>query len=195
MAVCHWRGRSSEGRALLEGDHLLFRGDFRLKLPFADLRGIAAAAGRLSLAVADGTVELELGLKAEDWAARIRNPKTVLDKMGIGPGTAVTLMGAAPDPDLAAALDRAGVGSVPPGAEGGVIVLSAAGRGDLSAVPSAADALGPKGALWIVYPKGGRVITQADIFAAGKGAGLVDTKVCAVSAASTALRFIRRKAG
>ncbi len=193
--VCHWQGRSSAGKALLEGDHLLFRGDFRLKLPFADLTGIAAAAGRLRLAAQDGVAELELGPKAEDWANRIRNPKTVLDKLGIGPGVPVTVAGTPLDPDLTAALVRSGIVPVPAGATGGVTLLAAAVAADLAAVSAAADALGPKAALWIVYPKGGRDITQADVFSAAKGAGLVDTKVCAVSDVCTGLRFVRRKAG
>lgn len=44
--VCHWQDRSSAGKTLLESDHLLFRGDFRLMLRFADLTTLPVAAGR-----------------------------------------------------------------------------------------------------------------------------------------------------
>lgn len=194
-AVCHWQGRSAAGKAHLEGDHLLFRGDFRLRISFASLTGVAVEEGRLRLLMADGTAELELGAKAADWAERIRNPKSVLDKLGIGPGVPVTLLGAPADPALTAALAKAGIEPGPAGLDGGVILLTAAVAADLAAVADAAAGLGPKAALWIVYPRGRRDITQADVFAAGKGAGLVDTKVCAVSPTATALRFVRRKAG
>ena len=49
-------------------------------------------------------------------------------------------------------------------------------------------------AVWVVYPKGLKTITQNDVIKAGRAAGLVDTKVCSFSATHTALRFKRRKA-
>ena len=47
--------------------------------------------------------------------------------------------------------------------------------------------------LWIVYPKGRKEITEAQVFAHGKGIGLVDVKVCKFSDELTALKFVRRK--
>ena len=52
-----------------------------------------------------------------------------------------------------------------------------------------------RGAMWIVYPKGIRAVTQNDVLAAGRALGLLDVKVISFSAARTALRFVapRRK--
>ncbi|HYC03457.1 MAG TPA: hypothetical protein VED40_09205 [Azospirillaceae bacterium] len=197
-AVCHWEGRSSDGRAWLEGDHILFRGDFRLKLMLADIRAAVATNGRLSLTLAAGTAALDLGTKAQDWADRIRNPRTLVDKLGFRPGQRIELLGAAPDPVLLEELSRAGLAAAPAAAPSPGVdwaVLTAASPGELDAVPGIAAALAPAGGLWIVHPKGkGSPVPQERVFEAGRGAGLVDTKICAVSAASTALKFVRPKA-
>lgn len=49
-------------------------------------------------------------------------------------------------------------------------------------------------ALWIVYPKGVRAVTQQDVREAGLAAGLVDVKVVRFSDTHTALRFVARRA-
>jgi hypothetical protein len=53
QCTARFKGESSEGKALLESDHLLFRGSFRLKIPFKDLKGVSAEGGALTLQFAD----------------------------------------------------------------------------------------------------------------------------------------------
>ncbi len=189
-----WNGITSNGKAMLEGDHLLLRGDVRVKLMLADLTASAVDGDGLVLTTPDGTLSLALGAaKAADWLHRIQNPKTVLDKLGFKPGQRVALRGQAPDPVLAAELSRGGV-TGDAGDDADLVLLVAGAVGDLSAVAGLSASLRPKSGLWIIYPKGRRDITQEDVFAAGRGAGLVDNKVCAVSPTHTALKFVRRKA-
>jgi hypothetical protein len=45
-------------------------------------------------------------------------------------------------------------------------------------------------ALWIIYPKGRRDISEGDVFAAGHKAGLTDIKVLGFSPTHTALKFV-----
>jgi hypothetical protein len=45
-------------------------------------------------------------------------------------------------------------------------------------------------ALWIVYPKGQKQITENDVLAAGRKSGLKDVKVVGFSATHTALKFV-----
>jgi hypothetical protein len=48
--------------------------------------------------------------------------------------------------------------------------------------------------IWIVYRKGpGQAVNETAVRAAGLAAGLVDTKVAAVSAVFTAMRFNHRR--
>lgn len=42
----HLNQQSSEGKALLETGYVLFRGDFRVKVPFQNIFRVTAAGGR-----------------------------------------------------------------------------------------------------------------------------------------------------
>lgn len=189
-----WQGATSPGKALLEGDHLLFRGEFRVRMPFVDLIAADVAGDDLRLTGTDGTLALALGTaRAADWLHRIRNPKSLMDKLGLKPGQKLALVGSTPDPVLVAELARGGFAGDHP-ADGADWVLLVAGiRDDLDPVPGLAAVLASKAGLWIVFPKGRRDITEGDVRAAGRGAGWVDNKVCAVSPTQTALKFVRRK--
>src|ERR1041384_8074346 len=92
---CHasYNGQGSEGRAYLETDHVLFRGDFRVRLPFTMLTAIDAAHGRLHLTTPDGILSLDLGPRAAQWAEKIRNPKSLLDKLGVKAGQRIAVLG------------------------------------------------------------------------------------------------------
>ena len=81
------------GKAYLETDYLLFRGDERVKVAFQDLTSVTAADGVLRLEFAGGPAELELGKAAEKWAEKILHPPSRLDKLGVKAGSTVRLVG------------------------------------------------------------------------------------------------------
>ena len=62
-----YQKRRLTGRALLETDHLLFRGEERLKVPFRELSGVRAEGGVLKLDFPVGPAEFELGAAAATW--------------------------------------------------------------------------------------------------------------------------------
>jgi len=64
----------SEGKALLETDELLFRGDFRVAVPLKGITALDVSDGQLRVEFADGEAIFELGPKAERWAERTKNP-------------------------------------------------------------------------------------------------------------------------
>src|SRR5579862_5798015 len=84
---------TGRGRALLETSEVLFRGAFRLKIPFQDIRALEAADGKLRIEFSGGSALFHLGDAARQWAARIRNPPSRLDKLGVKPGMKVRLIG------------------------------------------------------------------------------------------------------
>src|SRR5262244_2488072 len=84
-----YRKRRLAGKAYLETDYLLFRGDERVKIALKDLKSVKAAAGMLVLDFDGGPAKLELGKAAE----KILHPPSRADKLGIKPGLAVRLMG------------------------------------------------------------------------------------------------------
>ncbi|MCX6621106.1 MAG: hypothetical protein NTY38_08500, partial [Acidobacteria bacterium] len=147
-AACHatWNGAGSPGKALLESDHVLFRGEFRVKLAIPDLTRVEASGGRLALASAEGTLVLELGPEAAKWAAKILHPPSRADKLGIKPGMRISVVGLE-EPDLAA--------TGGPGLTGcDLVFFAVAVSRELATLPGHRDRMNPEGALWIVYPKG-----------------------------------------
>jgi hypothetical protein len=179
-------GRTLEGRALLETDHLLFRGTERLKIPFRDLTGVAAASGVLRLDWGGGRAELELGAAAEKWAHKILDPPSLLDKLGIKAGVTIRLQGRF-DAGFSHELKAAGAEAA--GKLADLIFLAASGTADLARIPGLARKLQPAGGLWVIYPKGVETIREIDVIEAGRAAGLKDTKVVRFSATHTGLRF------
>src|SRR5258707_12561322 len=81
--------QTSEGKALLESDHLLFRGEVRCKVFFRDLAKVRVDRGRLSLFGPEGELRLELGKKATVWSEKILHPKSRPVKLGLKAGTQV----------------------------------------------------------------------------------------------------------
>ena len=88
-----WKRQRSGGKALLETESVVFRGEFRVELPFAAILRVGAVRGRLTLASSDGTLVLSLGDQAVRWAAKIRNPPTLADKLGVTGAARVALVG------------------------------------------------------------------------------------------------------
>src|SRR6185295_10254427 len=82
-----------EGEALLESKELIFRGDERLKIPFSEIRSVIADHGTLEITWSGGVAAFDVGAVAERWAAKIRSPKSRLDKLGVKPGQVVAVIG------------------------------------------------------------------------------------------------------
>ena len=184
----------ARGKALLETSEIIFRsedGALRLKLPFAELKSANAGDGQLRLETADGPAVFELGANAAKWCEKILHPKTRLEKLGIKPNAAVSLIG-----NFAADF-LAELRSVTKNVTNGKaaidtewIFFSADTSKDLSQAAKLAKSLKGAGALWIVYPKGQKQITENDVLTAGRRCGLKDVKVVGFSPAQTALKFV-----
>jgi DUF3052 family protein len=186
--------RVSEGTALLETDELVFRGSFRLAVPFRQVESIVAEGGRLALRLPDGKAVFEFddARLAERWAERIRNPKSVLEKLGVKAGWKVAVVGV-DDPGFVKEVETATGHRVLRRAGAGcdAIFLGVDDeRGLAERLAKLRTSLTPDGALWIVRPKGVAAITEAGVMTAGKKAGLVDVKVVRFSDSHTAEKFV-----
>ncbi|HEY1859733.1 MAG TPA: hypothetical protein VGG61_05240, partial [Gemmataceae bacterium] len=73
------------------------------------------------------------------------------------------------------------------------IFLGATAEAELKGIKKLLPSLGSNGALWIVYPKGRKEITELQVLNAGRAAGLSDIKVVSYSSTHTALKFVRPK--
>jgi hypothetical protein len=197
--------RVVEVKALLESDLLILRGEHRARLPFASLDSVEAADGRLLIQDGGEPIVLELGPAAERWAAKIRNPPTLLDKLGVKARQRIAVDREA-DRQLLALLraradlteliltDRDAIRDASVGERLDMVVVQVDRRDDFDALAGAVQAITQAGAIWIVHPKGRADLKDTDVMAAGNLAGLVDNKVARVSDTHSALRFVIPKA-
>ena len=181
-----YQKRTLSGKAYLETDYLLFRGDERLKIALKDLTAAQAEGGLLRLEFPGGPAALELGKAAEKWARKILHPPTRADKLGLKPGLAVRLDGEF-EPGF---LDELRGSAVEGKGKADLVFFAAATACDLARVVKLKSWLKPAGALWVVYPKGVPAIREIQVLEAGRAAGLKDTKVASFSTTHTALRFV-----
>src|SRR4029077_2674420 len=77
----------------LETSELLFRGDFRLKIPFSSIKSARAVDGELLVRTPEGLAVFELGAAAAKWYEKILHPKSRVEKLGVKPGATVLLLG------------------------------------------------------------------------------------------------------
>ncbi len=187
----YFENRTYLVEALLETSELLLRGERRLAIAFDTIESVEAKDGTLSVRFAGGLAELELGADAAKWAEKIRNPKSVLQKLGVKAGQQVSLVHL-DEPSFAAELEQAGaqVSNGRAKKHSDAIFYGANARTELSKLAKLRESLTPNGALWVIRPKGVKEITEGDVMAAGKAAGLVDVKVVRFSDTHTAEKFV-----
>ncbi len=184
-------GKVSAGKALLESEELIFRGEFRLAIPFRAMQSVKAVDGELRVEFPAGTTTFQLGPQAEKWAQKILYPKSLIEKLGVKPGAVVSVLGVSDTSFRRQLRERAAeIAEGKPRQDSDFIFLAAEARKDLSRLRGLARFLKKSGAVWVVYPKGQAQITEAAVLAAGKRAGLVDVKVVSFSSTHTALKFV-----
>jgi hypothetical protein len=192
-----WTG---EGRLLLETDDLVFRGAARLKVPVREIRRVAATDGWLEVTHSGGVARFDLGSAAARWADAIRNPRSLLDKLGVKAGAHVAVVDL-DDPDFVEqlrartphvvvvrsqdALDEARLD---------LVFYDAAEPAALDVLPALRERIAQDGAIWVVSPRGRPEIADVVVMAAARRSGLVDVKVARFSATHTSLKLVIPKA-
>ena len=183
--------QESLGRALLETSEIVFRGDFRLKIPFSTIKSAKAVDGELRLQTAEGLAIFQLGAAAEKWCQKILHPKSRIEKLGVKPGAKVSLLGEFEAEFLreVSGLTKSVIKDKD-AVDSDCIFFAADSKEDLGALSKIAKSMRGATALWIVYPKGQKQITENDVLLAGRKVGLKDVKVVGFSATHTTLKFI-----
>ena len=186
------KGKVTRGHALLETNEVIFRAAgarAAVKLDAATRAAAKVKGGWLELGDA---LALELGADvAAKWLEKIRNPKSVLDKLGVKPGQTATLLGAH-DEAFVASLEKKGLNvtrKLAPGAA--LIFLAVESQKALGQLPAVRGALAPDGALWLIRPKGkGAAVGENETRSASRAAGLVDVKVVGFSDTHSAEKYV-----
>ncbi|CAN5924496.1 hypothetical protein BH11MYX4_BH11MYX4_65810 [soil metagenome] len=184
-------GRILEGTALLEGDSIIFRGGVSLTVKFSEIFKIEANAGWLDLQTGRGLLLFELGPKAAVWAEKIKNPKALVEKLGIDATKKVCVVGKL-DEDLRADLDASGakIAKTARGKDFDAIFLAVASKKDLEKLAGLREMIADDGGIWIVYPKGVPAVTEREVLTAGRTLQLTDNKVAKISETLTSVRFV-----
>jgi len=192
-AACTLRlGRqTSNGKAVLEQNDLIFRGPTRLAIPLKEIASAVARDGALTVRFGKKTAVFEIGSAAARWADRITDPPSRLDNLGVKSGMRIGLTGTAPA-DLIEEIKGRGahVSRTAPPRSADILFYGAERREALDRVSELRAALKPDGALWVIRPKGSAAISESEVMAAGKRAGLVDVKVVSFSPTHTAEKFV-----
>lgn len=186
-----WDGRIVEGTALLETDSLIFRGGATVTLPFAEMWNVEANAGWLEIKSPRGLMLLELGAKAEVWKEKIKNPKGLVEKLGVDAEKKVVVVGKL-DAGLRQELEASGakVAKSARGKDFDLAFVAASAKKDLENIPKARELIKDTGAIWIVYPKGKEDLTERDVLTGGRTRELTDNKQVKVDDVLTAVRFV-----
>jgi hypothetical protein len=182
----------SEGKALLETGEIIFRGDFRLKIAFSTIQSAKVTNGDLELRTPEGVALFELGAEvAEKWRDKILHPKTRLEKLGVKADARVVMLGfweAEFREELAGLTKTVSTGAVTTDTQW--IFWKVATKAELQQLSKIAKSMRGAAAVWVIYPKSLRSITEGDVLAAGRAEGLKDVKVVGFSATHTALKFV-----
>jgi len=194
-AICTatYNGETSEGKAHLDTDALIFRGGFRLSVPYKEVECAQAMDGKLSLRFRGQSALLELGSEAAPWAERILNPPSLMKKLGVKPGLTAAIMGPI-ESEFVRDIEREGVGVLVDSAPVDLVFLQSDEPAELVRTQEAARRISPEGAVWVITPRGRPELRDIEVMAAGKAVGLVDVKVCRFSDTHTALKFVIPKA-
>jgi hypothetical protein len=117
-----------------------------------------------------------------------------VEKLGIKPGINISALHMAGDSTMEDAR-KAAAGFSESNAlkDSDVIFFGATTASDLAGMKKILPSLATNGALWVIYPKGRKEITELQVLQAGRDAGLFDVKVVSYSATHTALKFVRPK--
>jgi hypothetical protein len=184
--------QAGEGKALLETDSLIFRGAFKLDIPFKDIKTARVKDGALTLTFSQGTATFLLGTAAEKWLGKIQKPRGLMDKLGVKAEHRVSLIGVIDEAfrnELRARVAELCEGKV--ARDSDLVFFGVDNAEELERLGVIKKALRANGALWIVRKKGSAAtVSEGAVLSAGRAAGLVDVKVVAFSGTHTAEKLV-----
>ncbi len=115
--------------------------------------------------------------------------RPLLAKLGVKPESRVSLLGIRDADFLRQVMPQvANPSQVRAAKDSDLIFVGVESVGELKRLAPLKKYIQKNGAIWIVYPKGVKHITQAQVFTAFKAVGLIDNKVVSFSDTHTALR-------
>jgi hypothetical protein len=186
--------REAESTVLLETDELIVRGEARVRIPRTSIQRVTARAGVVTITSPAAIVSLSLDEKsAAAWRKRLEEPpKRLIDKLDVKPDMKVWLFSIHDETLAAQVAER--TRNVVRGSSASkcdVVFVGVDTNAQLARIGRALAAIGDRGAIWVVRPKGPNGVADTAIFAKAKSLGLTYTKVARVSETHTAEKLVR----
>lgn len=186
--------REAEATVLLETAELIVRGSARVRIPRTAIERVATRAGVVTITSPDAIVSLTLDEKsAAAWRKRLEEPpKKLIDKLDVKPDMKVWLFRVADqtlDAQVAERTSKVVRGGSASNCD--VVFVGVDTTAHLERIDRALEAIGDRGAIWVVHPKGPGGVADTAIFAKAKALGLTYTKVARVSDTHTAEKLVR----
>lgn len=184
--------KQSEATVLLETQEVIIRGETRMIIPLKEMKSLKVQAGSLSFSFEGKMISIFLGEKAEKWFEKIKNPKSVLDKLGVKPDSRVSIVNINDGKFLGEVKKKTTDVTVGKAAkDSDLIFYEANSAKEVEQLASLKKYLKPSGGIWVVSLKGkATTIKDIDVMKIGKKCGLVDNKVVGFSQTHTALKFV-----
>lgn len=181
-----------KAKVLLETNEIIIRGDEGMKIHFSAMKSISVKNNSLGFTFAGKSIKIALGDKAGKWFSKIKNPKSLIDKLGVKPDSKVSLLNIS-DKKFHAELKKRtkdiSIGKMVKGSD--YIFYEANGPKAVEQLSSLKQYLNPNGGIWVVSKKGkSATIKDIEVMAIGKKCGLIDNKVVGFSDTHTALKFV-----
>jgi hypothetical protein len=178
----------SEGKAHCGDGELEFRGEFKFRWKWSELERVTSNDGVLIAVKGSDKAEFHLGDAAAKWEHAIKNPKSRLDKLGLKPNHTYAAWGEFDDSFPDELNQVAGL----PAQEGpfDMVFVRLVTQDDLDNLAKARQAIAKNGAIWAVWLKGKKELTETHIRAYALANGLVDVKVARFSDTLSSLKLV-----
>lgn len=184
--------KRTEAKVLLETNLLIIRGEFGMTIPFNEMKSLSSKDGILSFSFRGKRVAISIGVKAEKWFEKIKNPKSVLDKLGVTADSKVSIINFKEEKFLSDIQKKAAVVILGKAAkDSDLIFYEANSTKEVEQLALLKKYLKPNGGIWVLSRKGkAATIKDTEVMKIGKQCGLVDNKVVGFSETHTALKFV-----
>lgn len=190
-------GVSARGKAMLEEREILFRPEGKrgatVRVVLDGATELSADDGTLIVKNTESELRFVLGRAAAKWLAKAKAPPSRLAKLGLRDGVRFVVRNV-DDPAFDAELAAAGL--VPSSRLSkaiDVVLYCARSQADLDVIESFIEKTSSAVAIWVVWPKGKKELTETHVRARAHEAGLVDVKVVRFSDLLSALKLVVRK--
>lgn len=185
-----------DGKVRMEGDHIDFAGNTKFRFRISEMRDPHQEDLCILFNFHGHAVIIELSSlrAAQNWIDYILHPQTLADKLGVKEGQTIRVMNL-DDEELINALQSKNTKLVSRArSRCDLVMLGVERSAELRQLEDLGESLRPRGAIWVVLPKTGRMVTKANVVAAVREAGLSHVEIVDYSETMSAHKIIRPNA-